>query len=83
MLMLMHKAPQNAPISARFANASRLSRQWVQTGDQRCPLACAWFALGDLADTQSDEPPLWWPALKRFLNFSAGHLPAIHATTRN
>ncbi len=48
--------------------APDLRREWVETGDARCPLACVWFALGH-ADAARNEPQdlceseRTWPAL--------------------
>jgi len=45
-----------------------LRRYWVETADERCPLACVWFALGPADAGQSDKPDdseRTWPALLR------------------
>ena len=39
---------------------------WVETADERCPLACVWFALPDNLDEQDDDPGSTWPAFSRF-----------------
>jgi hypothetical protein len=54
-----------------------LTRRWVETADERCPLACVWFALREPFDTQDDEPGTPWPAFCRFLR-KAGRLHNIH-----
>lgn len=33
-----------------------VGRRWVETADERCPLACVWFALPESADDRDEEP---------------------------
>lgn len=40
-------------------------RRWVETADERCPLACAWCVLPENQDEQDDDSWLRWPALSR------------------
>ncbi|HTF63953.1 MAG TPA: hypothetical protein VK638_14810 [Edaphobacter sp.] len=40
--------------------------RWVQTADERCPIACTWFTLPESSDEQDDDPGSTWPALLRF-----------------
>lgn len=54
-----------------------IARRWVETADERCPLACVWFALREPFDTQDDEPGSRWPAFYRSLR-KAGRLHCIH-----
>lgn len=44
-----------------------ITREWVETADERCPLACVWFALGETPGKQDDEPGLSGPAFYRSL----------------
>lgn len=54
-----------------------IARRWVETADERCPLACVWFALREPFNEDDDEPGSRWPALYRSLG-KAGHLHCIH-----
>ena len=43
------------------ADRPEMIQRWVETADERCPLACAWFALPGILDDQpaagqGDEP---------------------------
>ena len=40
--------------------------RWVQTADERCPIACTWFTLPESSDEQDDDPGSTWPALLHF-----------------
>jgi hypothetical protein len=65
--------------SGRAATGSRaeIARRWVETADERCPLACVWFALPEAISDQDDEPRLRWPAFS-FSKWKAGYLHLIH-----
>ena len=45
-------------------------RRWVETADERCPLACVWFALPTNADAtladQDDDPGSMRPTFSYF-----------------
>ena len=56
---------------------AEIVRRWVETADERCPLACVWFALPEIASVQDDEPELRWPAFSRY-SLKAGRLQSIH-----
>jgi high affinity Mn2+ porin len=61
------------------ANRSRteLIRRWVETADERCPLACVWFAMPETVADMDDEPKLNRPAF--FLRLlKAGFLHPVH-----
>ena len=58
-----------------------LIRRWVETADERCPLACVWFELPEIGvdqiadkDDESDSPR---PAFS-FFRLKAGYLLPIH-----
>jgi high affinity Mn2+ porin len=52
--------------------------RWVETADERCPLACVWFALplADKAD-QDDDPGSKQPAFSN-RSLKAGYLLYVH-----
>ena len=62
------------------SNAAAVRRRWVETADERCPLACVWFvlpsALTDIAE-QDDDPGSMQPAFSLF-SLKAGCLLYIH-----
>lgn len=39
-----------------------IRRRWIETADERCPLACTWYALLESSDEQDDDSWLCWPA---------------------
>jgi len=52
--------------------------RWVETADERCPLACVWFALPEtLADQDDDPGSIQQPAFSQFF-LKAGCLRYIH-----
>ena len=64
-------------VLARPASLTRprkvMVRRWVETANERCPLACVWLALpgtqaGQTADESDDQPHLPWPVFFNFQN---------------
>ncbi len=59
-----------------------LRRRWVETADERCPIACTWFTLTEPLSEPDEEPSLTWPAFPWPLfirpNGKAGSLHPIH-----
>ena len=53
-----------------------ISRRWVETADERCPLACVWFALPQ-SNEEDDESGLAWPAFSH-LFWKAGYLHCVN-----
>ena len=53
------------------SNRLTLTRMFVETGDERCPLAGIWSRLPELDaaidSALQDDPGLPWPALRRLL----------------
>lgn len=39
----------------KVALCQTITRRWVETADESCPLACVWFALREPLDNQDDE----------------------------
>ena len=76
---ILRMLPNN--LSPRTAANSRgeIIRRWVETADERCPLACVWFALPEAASEQDDEPRLRRPAFS-FSKLKAGYLHLIHTS---
>jgi len=56
---------------------TQIVQRWVETADERCPLACVWFALPEIATDQEVEPELPRPAFYPFRS-KAGYLHPIH-----
>jgi|GEM_PF-2220904 len=81
--MMKNLMPRTAAPRLR-SNPNRLLRRWVSTYDQRCPLACVWFALGDVIATDlPDEPPSLRPGFLLNAFISPGHLPHVHLAHRH
>src|SRR5271155_477107 len=74
---ILRMLPNN--LSPRTAANSRgeIIRRWVETADERCPLACVWFALPEIGVDQDDESDLPRPAFYLFCP-KAGFLLSIH-----
>jgi hypothetical protein len=56
---------------------TEIRRRWVETADERCPLACMWSPLPEEYDEQDDDSGLPWSAFSRF-GWKAGLLHSIH-----
>jgi high affinity Mn2+ porin len=76
--MIQRILPRN-PSRRTVANRPRVEmiRRWVETADERCPLACVWFALPEIGADQDDESELRRPAFSSF-RLKAGHLQPIN-----
>jgi hypothetical protein len=55
--------------------APTLIRRFVETADERCPLAGIWMPI-QASDACTDDPELFWPAMRRLLSWRAIH-PAL------
>ena len=77
---MIQKILRRSPFK-RAADSPRaeMVRRWVETADERCPLACVWFALPEAASDQDDEPRLRQPAFS-FSTWKAGYLHLIHTS---
>jgi high affinity Mn2+ porin len=58
---------------------AEIVQRWVETADERCPLACVWFALPAITADQDDEPESTQPAFSVFW-WKAGCLHPIHTS---
>jgi hypothetical protein len=56
---------------------AEIVQRWIETADERCPLACVWFALPASTADQDDEPESTRPAYS-FFWWKAGCLHPIH-----
>ena len=54
-----------------------IAQRWVETGDQRCPLACVWLALSAITSDLDDEPQRIGPSFSS-PGSKAGRLHSIH-----
>lgn len=63
-----------ATLVANRPTVNQLARTYVETGDERCPLAGIWLRLNDAAP-QTDEPELARPTMRRLLSWWAIHVP--------
>jgi high affinity Mn2+ porin len=79
MIQIIQRILPRNPSRRTASNRPRVEmiRRWVETADERCPLACVWFALPEIATDQNDESDLTQPAFSRF-SLKAGCLRPIH-----
>jgi high affinity Mn2+ porin len=71
----LHRCPSKQPVAGR--PRAEIIQRWVETADERCPLACVWFALPEIFADQDDEPDSTQPAFSWF-SLKAGCLLPIH-----
>src|ERR1700751_5804351 len=76
--MIQRTLPRRHPSGRTAANRPRVEiiRRWVETADERCPLACVWFALPETGADEGDEAQSRQPAFSSFC-LKAGFLPSI------
>jgi high affinity Mn2+ porin len=76
--MIQRILPHNPP-RRTVANRPHVEiiRRWVETADERCPLACVWFALPEIDADQDEEPDSRQPAFSSF-RLKAGCLQSIN-----
>lgn len=66
------------PYKQRTSNRpKKIVPRWVETADERCPLACLWFVQPETAADQDAESESPWPVFYR-LRSKTGHLHSIH-----
>src|SRR5271170_5859116 len=77
--MIERILPKNPSKRTTAANRPRaeIVQRWVETADERCPLACVWFTLPELAVDQDDEPESSRPAFSSF-RVKAGYLRPVN-----
>ena len=73
--MIKRILPRNPP--RRATMRAEIIRRWVETADERCPLACVWFALQEINAEQDDESEPQRPAFSSFRS-KAGCLRSIN-----
>jgi high affinity Mn2+ porin len=65
--MIQRILPRNSPRQAATNRPrAEIIQRWVETADERCPLACVWFAMQDIAADQDDESESTWPTFSSF-----------------
>jgi hypothetical protein len=69
-----HKAQHAVAASVVSIRPLRLTRTFVETGDERCPIAGIWMRLTE-AEPPIDEPESTRPAMRRLLLWRAIHPP--------
>jgi len=76
--MIRRMLPRD-PSRRTVANRPRvgITQRWVETADERCPLACVWFALPEIIPDQDDESESPRPAFSSF-RLKAGRLHLIN-----
>lgn len=58
------------PIVPPNGNRLNLVRSFVETGDERCPIAGIWSRIVE-TDATPDDPEIPWPAMRRLLPWRA------------
>jgi high affinity Mn2+ porin len=76
-MILRTLLPRNPSKQTVTNPRAKIVRRWVETADERCPLACVWFALPEITEDQDDESELPRPAFSSF-RLKAGFLHPIH-----
>ncbi len=77
MIQLIQRTPPDNPSGRNATNPAGIIRLWVETADERCPIACVWFALPEINAEQDDESEPRRPAFSLFRS-KAGCLRSIH-----
>lgn len=72
---ILHRCLPKQPVAGR--PRAEIIQRWVETADERCPLACVWFALPEIVADQDDEPDSPQPAFS-WVSLKAGCLRLIH-----
>ncbi len=79
MIQMIQRILPHNPSRRTVANRPRVEiiRRWVETADERCPLACVCFALPEIIPDQDDESESPRPAFSSF-RLKAGRLHPIN-----
>jgi hypothetical protein len=79
MQMIQRMLPRRHASKRIVANRPRveITRRWVETADERCPLVCVWFALLETSVDEGDEAQLQQPAFSS-IRLKAGCLHSFH-----
>lgn len=79
MIQMIQRILRHSPPRKTAANGPsvQITRRWVETADERCPLAWVWFALPDIVADQDDESESQQPAFS-LSRLKAGCLHPVH-----
>ena len=77
MIQMIQRVLPRKPSGRTATNRAEIVRRWVETADERCPLACVWFALPEINAEQDDESEPLRPAFFSFRS-KAGCLRSIN-----
>ncbi len=70
LFSVFHRKPES--LSTRVRRTPEIIRAFVETGDERCPIAGIWSCVGN-TDTTLDEPERTRPVMRRLLPWRASH----------
>jgi len=72
---LLRRPPVSATQIHPTLRPAVLTRTFVETGDERCPIAGIWSRIecDPIAPASQDEPQLAGPAMRRLLSWRAVH----------
>jgi high affinity Mn2+ porin len=62
MTQMIRREILRKPSGRTATNRAEIVQRWVETADERCPLACVWFALAEVSAEQDDESEPRQPA---------------------
>jgi high affinity Mn2+ porin len=77
MIQMIQRVLPRKPSGRTATNRAEIVQRWVETADERCPLACVWFALPEINAEQDDESEPRRPAFFSFRS-KAGCLRSIN-----
>ena len=72
-IQLTRSSPVSATAARPIQHPVRLTRTFVETGDERCPIAGIWSRID--CDPIVDDPALTRPVMRRLHPWRAFHIP--------
>ena len=69
---LFRRKTESGKVVRPSINSVHLTRTFVETGDERCPIAGIWSRLTD-GNPLADDPEIAMPAMRRLLPWRAFH----------
>ena len=69
---LFRRKPEFSKVVRPSIDSVQLTRTFVETGDERCPIAGIWSRLTD-SNPLADDPEIAMPAMRRLLLWRAFH----------
>ena len=73
LFSILRRKSESVAVSTQRTRPISLHRAFVETGDERCPIAGIWSRIST-PDTSPDEPEIARAAMRRLLPWRASHL---------